>query len=130
MCGSGTCIGLKAYTPKIEGELGGRQLLRLKPKGWAAKGRYYFQTVFMTEKTAQIANECFHLFHNPLRNYATAECFAFFHSVHEGAHALDDLLHSITFINDLLCMADGTFIKKKERQIDYLRTAARVCHFT
>ncbi|MBA2367687.1 MAG: hypothetical protein H0V82_01525 [Candidatus Protochlamydia sp.] len=138
MCGSGTCVGLNVFKPtgKIEvsesepGRFEGRVTVQLSPKGWIKKGIHAFHGVAKVEKTAQIVNECFHLFQAALKSYARSEVYDFCKSIHDGAHALDEALHSIIIINDFLSIANGTFIERSEApSIDFLKTASRICHF-
>jgi hypothetical protein len=138
MCGSGTCVGLNVFKPTVElevretepGRFQARGCLHLNPKGWIKKGIHAFQSVVKVEKTAQIVNECFHLFQAALKSYAKPEIYEFCQSIHDGAHALDEALHSIIIINDFFCIANGSFIERTETDsIDMLKTTSRVCHF-
>ena len=139
MCGSGTCVGLNVFKPTVEivevreteaGKFQARGIVHLRPNGWIKKGIHAFQSLVKVEKTAQIVNECFHLFQASLKVYTRTAIYEFCQNIHEGAHALDEALHSITVINDFFCIANGSFIERNESGlIDTLKTASRICHF-
>lgn len=139
MCGSGTCVGLDVFKPAVEivevretepGRFQARGIVHLHPNGWINKGIHAFQSLVKVEKTAQIINECFHLFQTLLKSYAKVEIYEFCQNIHDGAHALDEALHSVTVINDFFCIANGSFIESDEAQaIDVFKTASRLCHF-
>lgn len=91
----------------------------------------FFQNLELLEKIAEIADELFHLFGTILQKNTTAPLYLTLRNLHHAAHHVEHVLHSFCFLGDLVRIASGKFVEYQEqenKQIDYLRTASRVCH--
>jgi len=138
MCGS-SCVGIYNFKPRIKitsvedagnGHYDLNAVVHYQPQTWIEKWGHTFQSVIKAEKVAQVANELYHLFEGLLRTHAATGFFRYVNGIHEGAHNLQELLHSITFLSDVCAILSGRFVAyHKNRKIDYLLTTSRVLHF-
>jgi hypothetical protein len=90
-----------------------------------------FQRVELLEKIAEIADESFHLFGTLLQKYTTVTVYQTLRNLHHAAHDIEHLLHTFCFLGDLSRLMTGKFFQYQDierKQLNYLRSAARVCH--
>lgn len=141
MCGSG-CVGIYNFKPNIEitniqkkegtpDIYDVEAVIHYQPQTWVEKWGHTFQTLIKVEKAAQVANELHHLFGAFARTYVSTGFYRTLNGIHDGAHSLHELLHSITFISDFCAILSGRFVAyQHDGRIDYLLTGSRVLHFT
>jgi hypothetical protein len=91
----------------------------------------FFQWVELIEKIAEIADESFHLLGTVLQRFTSILVYQTLNNVHHASHDIEHILHSFCFLGDLSSLIAGKFFvydDEKQKQFDYLRSAARVCH--
>lgn len=89
------------------------------------------QWMDLIEKIAEIADESFHLFKKVLENHASVEIYNKLRNLHHAAHEIEHMLHAFCFLGDITRILSGKFLEYRDREhtnVDYLRTAARICH--
>lgn len=110
MCGSGSCVGGHYNKPDFLS-----QILR---------------SSVIIEQSSCVFSAYFHLSEKMIAYHLNQNTFAFFHTIHDGAHGVEKILEATSFIKDVVDICRNDFIKreKKSKKIDYLRTGARVVH--
>ncbi len=96
----------------------------------------FFQRLELLEKIAEIVDESFHLLGSVFHSYTSLTVYQTLHNLHHNAHDIEHFLHSFCFLGDLFRVTSallgyGNFFEYKDsehKQLDYLRSAARVCH--
>lgn len=99
------------------------QRIEIGPKNVLEYGLQAAQRMELAEKVAELADELFHLFREPLRAIVSSDTYAYFDTIHEGAHAFEHLLHSFCFLNDFVHIANGSFSKGNAAAL-----IAKICH--
>jgi hypothetical protein len=89
----------------------------------------FFQRLELAESYAEICDGGFDLFGRLFQTYVNQHVSATLHHLHESAHHIEEMLHAVCFFSDLTRILSGRFIEyhdKKKKQIDYMRTLARL----
>jgi hypothetical protein len=101
------------------------------PSSLSARIFRTFQRLELIEKIAEVMDESFHLLGSTLQAYASTPVYQIFRNLHHISHDVEHHLHAICFLADVSRIATGKFFEyhdKKRTHIDYMRTAARICH--
>lgn len=99
------------------------------PLTWADWVFRIFQRLELAEKFAEIFDESFHLSGSILQSTTSPVLYQTFSNLHHAAHEIEHLLHAVCFIGDLSRVVTGRFFHDEEgKNLDYIRSAALVCH--
>ncbi len=91
----------------------------------------FFQRLELLEKIAEIVDESFHAFGFIFQRHASMVVYQTYHNLHDSSHHIEHILHSFCFLGDVTRLMTGKFFKDGNgTQLDYLRSASRVCHAT
>lgn len=101
------------------------------PKTFGDRVVRFWGNVEWFEHVFEIADESFHLFGSLLQKYSSAMVYQKLNGLHHAAHHLEHFLHAFCLLGDVSRLVTGKFFEYHDAahtQLDYVRSAARVCH--
>lgn len=97
------------------------------PKTFSECVQRFIQRKELLEKVAELVDEICHLTGAFFKKYPSLSNALY--SCHDTAHSVENGLHSLCFVGDLLSIATGSFLVRKcNKSINWLQTAAKTCH--